>query len=192
MIKRMYDWTLSMSGHPRSLWVLAFVAFIESSFFPIPPDLLLIPLILAAPTRAFGIALIAVVASVAGGVFGYFIGAFAFEAIGQPILASLGKIDYISGFNQKFNEYGLWAVLIAGVTPFPFKVITIMSGWTSMPFGVFVFSSLVARSLRFFAVATLLYYFGAPIRNFIEKRLGLVFTVFIFVLIAGFFIIRII
>lgn len=192
MIKRMYDWTLSMSGHPRSLWVLAFVAFIESSFFPIPPDLLLIPLILAAPTRAFGIALIAVVASVAGGVFGYFIGAFAFEAIGQPILASLGKIDYISGFNQKFNEYGLWAVLIAGVTPFPFKVITIMSGWTSMPFGVFLFSSLVARSLRFFAVATLLYYFGAPIRNFIEKRLGLVFTVFIFVLIAGFFIIRII
>ena len=191
MIKRMYDWTLSMSGHPRSLWVLAFVAFIESSFFPIPPDLLLIPLILAAPTRAFGIALIAVVASVAGGVFGYFIGAFAFEAIGQPILASLGKIDYISGFNQKFNEYGLWAVLIAGVTPFPFKVITIMSGWTSMPFGVFVFSSLVARSLRFFAVATLLYYFGAPIRNFIEKRLGLVFTVFIFVLIAGFFMIRI-
>lgn len=192
MIKRMYDWTLSMSGHPRSLWVLAFVAFIESSFFPIPPDLLLIPLILAAPTRAFGIALIAVVASVAGGVFGYFIGAFAFEAIGQPILASLGKIDYISGFNQKFNEYGLWAVLIAGVTPFPFKVITIMSGWTSMPFGVFVFSSLVARSLRFFAVATLLYYFGAPIRNFIEKRLGLVFTVFIFVLIAGFFMLRII
>ena len=192
MIKRMYDWTVSMSGHPRSLWVLAFVAFIESSFFPIPPDLLLIPLILAAPTRAFGIALIAVVASVAGGVFGYFIGAFAFEAIGQPILASLGKIDYISGFNQKFNEYGLWAVLIAGVTPFPFKVITIMSGWTSMPFGVFVFSSLVARSLRFFAVATLLYYFGAPIRNFIEKRLGLVFTVFIFVLIAGFFMIRII
>lgn len=192
MIKRMYDWTLSMSGHPRSLWVLAFVAFIESSFFPIPPDLLLIPLILAAPTRAFGIALIAVVASVAGGVFGYFIGAFAFESIGQPILASLGKIDYISGFNQKFNEYGLWAVLIAGVTPFPFKVITIMSGWTSMPFGVFLFSSLVARSLRFFAVATLLYYFGAPIRNFIEKRLGLVFTVFIFVLIAGFFMIRII
>ena len=192
MIKRMYDWTLSMSGHPRSLWVLAFVAFIESSFFPIPPDLLLIPLILAAPTRAFGIALIAVVASVDGGVFGYFIGAFAFEAIGQPILASLGKIDYISGFNQKFNEYGLWAVLIAGVTPFPFKVITIMSGWTSMPFGVFLFSSLVARSLRFFAVATLLYYFGAPIRNFIEKRLGLVFTVFIFVLIAGFFMIRII
>ena len=192
MIKRMYDWTLSMSGHPRSLWVLAFVAFIESSFFPIPPDLLLIPLILAAPTRAFGIALIAVLASVAGGVFGYLIGAFAFEAIGQPILASLGKIDYITGFNQKFNEYGLWAVLIAGVTPFPFKVITIMSGWTSMPFGVFVFSSLVARSLRFFAVATLLYYFGAPIRNFIEKRLGLVFTVFIFVLIAGFFMIRVI
>ena len=191
MIKRMYDWTLSMSGHPRSLWVLAFVAFIESSFFPIPPDLLLSPLILATPTRAFGIALIAVIASVAGGVFGYLIGAFAFEAIGQPILASLGKMDYMADFNEKFNEYGLWAVLIAGITPFPFKVITIMSGWTSMPFGVFVFSSLAARSIRFFSVAALLYYCGVPIRHFIERRLNLVFTVFIFVLIAGFLIIRV-
>lgn len=192
MIRRMYDWTLSMSGHPSSLWVLAFIAFIESSFFPIPPDLLLIPLILAAPTRAFRIALIAVVASVAGGIFGYVIGAFAFEAIGQPILASLGKINYMTEFNQKFNEYGLWAVLIAGVTPFPFKVITIMSGWTSMPFGVFLLSSLAARSLRFFAVATLLYCFGPSIRDFIERRLGLVFTIFIFLLITGFFLIRII
>lgn len=87
MIKWMYDWTLSMAEHPRALWALAFVAFIESSFFPIPPDLLLIPLILAAPTRAYSIALIAMLASVAGGVFGYLIGAFAFEAIGQPILA---------------------------------------------------------------------------------------------------------
>ena len=181
----MYDWTLLMAEHPRALWALAFVAFIESSFFPIPPDLLLIPLVLAAPTRAFWIAFIAVVASVAGGVFGYLIGAFAFEAIGKPILDSLGKTGSIAEFNAKFNAYGLWAVLIAGVTPFPFKVITIMSGWTSMPFGVFLVSAIISRSLRFFAVAALLYFFGSPIRNFIERRLGLVFTLFVAILIVG-------
>ena len=185
MIQRMYDWTLLMAEHPRALWALAFVAFIESSFFPIPPDLLLIPLVLAAPTRAFWIAFIAVVASVAGGVFGYLIGAFAFEAIGKPILDSLGKAGSIAEFNAKFNAYGLWAVLIAGVTPFPFKVITIMSGWTSMHFGVFLVSAIIARSLRFFAVAALLYFFGSPIRNFIERRLGLVFTLFMAILIVG-------
>jgi len=185
MIQRMYDWTLLMAEHPRALWALAFVAFIESSFFPIPPDLLLIPLVLAAPTRAFWIAFIAVVASVAGGVFGYLIGAFAFEAIGKPILDSLGKAGNIAEFNAKFNAYGLWAVLIAGVTPFPFKVITIMSGWTSMPFGVFLVSAIIARSLRFFAVAALLYFFGSPIRNFIERRLGLVFTLFVAIFIIG-------
>ena len=185
MIQRMYDWTLLMAEHPRALWALAFVAFIESSFFPIPPDLLLIPLVLAAPTRAFGIAFIAAVASVAGGIFGYLIGAFAFEAIGKPILDSLGKTGSIAEFNTNFNAYGLWAVLIAGVTPFPFKVITIMSGWTSMPFGVFLVSAVIARSLRFFAVAALLYFFGSPIRNFIERRLGLVFTLFVVILIVG-------
>lgn len=190
MIKRMYDWTLSMAGHPRALWVLAFVAFIESSFFPIPPDLLLIPLILAAPTRAFWIASISVVASVAGGAFGYIIGAFAFETLGQPILTSLSNAESVAEFNDKFNSYGLWAVLVAGLTPFPFKVITIMSGWTGMPFGVFIVSAIAARALRFFAVAALLYYFGTPIRDFIERRLGLVFTLLVIVLIAGFFAFR--
>ena len=179
-----------MAGHPRALWVLAFVAFIESSFFPIPPDLLLIPLILAAPTRAFWIASIAVVASVAGGAFGYIIGAFAFETLGQPILTSLSNAESIAEFNDKFNSYGLWAVLVAGVTPFPFKVITIMSGWTGMPFGVFIVSAIVARALRFFAVAALLYYFGPSIRDFIERRLGLVFTLLVVILIAGFFAFR--
>jgi membrane protein YqaA with SNARE-associated domain len=169
---------------------LVLVAFIESSFFPIPPDLMLIPMILAARRQAFRIAFVAVVASVAGGLFGYAIGAFAFESIGQPILASLGKEGSMAVFNDKFNAYGIWAVLIAGVTPFPFKVITIMSGWTGMALMPFVLSALVARGLRFFAIALLLYYFGPPIRRFIEKHLGLVFTGFIVILAAGFFTIR--
>ena len=150
MIHRLYTWTLSLAEHPRALCALAIVAFIESSFFPIPPDIMLIPMILAARSQAFRIALVAVVASVAGGLFGYAIGAFAFESLGQPILASLGKESSMAAFNDKFNAYGTWAVLIAGVTPFPFKVITIMSGWTGMALVPFVLSALVARALRFF------------------------------------------
>ena len=187
MTRRMYNWTLAMAEHPRALWAFAFIAFIESSFFPIPPDILLIPLILAMPSRAFSIAFIAVTASVAGGIFGYFIGAFAFEAVGQPILSALGKIDSIAKFNETFNNYGLWAVIVAGVTPFPFKVITIMSGWSGFSFSIFVISAVVARSIRFFAVATLLYFFGAPIREFIEQRLGLLFTLIIVLLLGGIF-----
>jgi len=186
MLRRLYDWTLSMADHPRALWVLAFVAFIESSVFPIPPDILMIPMIIAAPHRAFWIAGIALVASVLGGMLGYAIGAFAYDGIGQPILASLGKAHAMEEFNARFNDLGFWAVLTAGVTPFPYKVITIMSGWTSMPLGTFILTSIVARGLRFFVVAALLWKFGEPSREFIEKRLGLMFILFIRVLVAGF------
>lgn len=187
MIKRLYEWTMGWADHPRALWVLAFVSFIESSVFPIPPDVLMIPMILAAPRRAWLIAGVALVSSVLGGLLGYFIGAFAFETIGQPILASLGKGDAMQEFNSRFNDLGFWAVLTAGVTPFPFKVITIMSGWTAMPLGTFIITSIIARGIRFFIVAGLLWKFGAPIRDFIERRLGLMFTLFIVILVAGFF-----
>lgn len=186
MIKKLYDWTLSMADHPRAIWVLAFVAFIESSVFPIPPDILMIPMIIAAPHRAWLIAGVALVSSVLGGLLGYAIGAFAYETIGAPILANLGKADAMAEFSTRFNDLGFWAVLTAGVTPFPYKVITIMSGWTGMPLATFIATSILARGLRFFAVAGLLWYFGAPIRDFIEKRLGLMFTLFVLVLIAGF------
>ncbi|MEP4198189.1 MAG: VTT domain-containing protein [Aliishimia sp.] len=174
-----------MADHPRALWVLAFVAFIESSVFPIPPDIIMIPMILAAPHRAFLIASVMLVSSVLGGLLGYGIGAFAFEAIGAPILEALGKDDAVAAFNTRFNDFGFWAVLTAGVTPFPYKVITIMSGWTSMPLGTFIATSILARGIRFFLVAALLWKFGEPIRDFIEKRLGLMFTLFILVLIGG-------
>jgi len=186
MLNRLYNWTLGLARHPHALWALALVAFVESSFFPIPPDIIMIPMIIAAPRRAFVIAGVALVASVLGGLLGYAIGAFAFETIGQPILASLGKADAMAEFSQRFNDVGFWAVLIAGVTPFPYKVITIMSGWTAMPLGTFVVTSILARSLRFFIVAALLWKFGAPIRDFIEKRLGLMFTLFVLLLLGGF------
>ena len=190
MIRGLYDWTMSLASHRHALWALAVVAFVESSFFPIPPDVLMIPMIIAAPRRAFLIAGVATVASVLGGLFGYFIGWGLFETIGQPIFDFYGKADAVEAFNARFNEYGAWAVLIAGVTPFPFKVITIMSGVTGLSLPVFILSSIVARALRFFLVAGLLYAFGAPIRDFIERRLGLVFTVFCVLLVGGFYVLR--
>ena len=190
MLKPLYDWTMRLAEHPRALWVLAIISFVESSVFPIPPDVLMIPLILATPHRAWLIALVATVSSVLGGLLGYGIGFFAFEQIGQPILEALGKLDRIEEFNATFNDAGFWAVLGAGITPFPYKVITIMSGWTGMPIMTFVVTSIVARGLRFFIVAALLWKFGAPVRDFIERRLGLVFTAFFVLLIGGFLALR--
>jgi membrane protein YqaA with SNARE-associated domain len=190
MLRRLYDWTMSLADHPKALWALALVSFIEASVFPIPPDVLMIPMVLAAPRRAWLIALVATVSSVLGGLAGYGIGHFFFESLGRPILESMGKADQMAAFNERFNGVGFWAVLVAGVTPFPFKVITIMSGWTAMPLGTFIITSIVARALRFFVVAGLLWGFGQPIRHFIERRLGIVFTLFVLLLVGGFYIVR--
>ncbi|WP_323005492.1 YqaA family protein [Pseudorhodobacter sp.] len=190
MIRALYNWTLGLAQSPRAIWALAFVAFIESSVFPIPPDILMIPMIIAAPRKAFWIALVATLASVSGGAFGYFIGSAFYESIGLPVLEFYGKTGEFAGFQQRYNEYGAWAVLIAGVTPFPYKVITILSGATGLSLPVFMAASLVARALRFFLIAALLWKFGAPIRDFIERRLGLMFTLAVALLIGGFIAVR--
>lgn len=190
MLNSLYDKTMGLADHPRAMWALAIVAFLESSVFPIPPDVLMIPMILARPSRAWLIALVALIASVLGGMLGYAIGAFFYDSIGAPILESMGKSDAMAEFNTRFNDFGFWAVLTAGITPFPYKVITIMSGWTGMPLGTFIATSILARALRFFLVAGLLWKFGEPVRDFIEKRLGLVLTVFVVLLIGGFFLVR--
>lgn len=190
MLDRLYIRLLALSQHPKALWVLALVAFAESSVFPIPPDVLILPMVLAAPSRAWIIALVAMVASVAGGLLGYAIGALMFEQLGRPILETLGKGDAVEAFNQRFNSLGFWAVLGAGLTPFPYKVITIMSGWTGMHLGTFIATSVLARGLRFFLLAALLWKFGTPIRTFIERRLGLLSTLFMLFLIGGFFMVQ--
>ena len=192
MLRALYDWTMAQATHPRALWILAFVAFVESSVFPIPPDVLMIPMILARPKQAWLIALVALVASVAGGIFGYVIGAFAFDQIGAPMLEAMGKGAAMEAFNIRFNDFGFWPVLIAGITPFPYKVITIMSGWTGLPLGTFIVTSIIARGVRFFLIAALLYKFGAPVRDFIERRLGLVFIVFVVLLLGGFYLVKVI
>lgn len=190
MLRALYDWTLSLARHPRALWALAIVAFVESSVFPIPPDVLMIPMIIAAPRKAFLIAGIATLASVLGGVAGYLIGWGVYDTVGRPVLEFYGKTEYFDDFAQRYNEWGAWVVLVAGVTPFPYKVITILSGATGLSFGVFVIASIVARGLRFFIVAVLLWKFGAPIRDFVEKRLGLMFTLFVVLLFGGFYAVK--
>jgi membrane protein YqaA with SNARE-associated domain len=186
MLRRLYDWTLNLAERRDALWVLAAVSFVESSVFPIPPDVLMIPMILAAPRRAFLIAGVATVSSVLGGALGYALGAFFFDTIGQPVLGFYGYTDKFAEFQATYNEWGAWAVLIAGVTPFPFKVITILSGVTGLDFMVFTIASVVARAARFFLVAALLWKFGPPMRVFIEQRLGLMVTLFVALLFGGF------
>lgn len=190
MLRSLYTWTIRLGESRYALYALALIAFVESSVFPIPPDVLLIPMVLALPRRAFMIAGIATLFSVLGGIFGYYIGYALFESVGQPVLEFYGKAAQFESFSDAYNQYGAWAVLIAGVTPFPFKVITILSGSTGLNFGVFVLSSIIARALRFFIVAALLWKFGVPIRNFIENRLGLVFTVAVVLLLGGFVLVK--
>ena len=186
MLRRLYDWTMTLAGHRRATSALAAVSFIESSVFPIPPDVLLIPMVLADRAKAFRIAFICTVSSVLGGMLGYAIGVFLFEEIGRPMLEFYGYAPKFADFQVKYNDWGAWAVFIAGVTPFPYKVITILSGVTALDIFIFTMASVAARGLRFYIVAALLWKFGEPIRDFIEKYLGLLFALFCVLLIGGF------
>lgn len=186
MLRRLYDWTMSQAGGRHAPTALAVVSFAESSFFPIPPDVMLIPMILARRSRAWIYAGLATLSSVIGGIFGYMIGFFLFEAIGVPILSFYGKTADFAAFTQLFNDYGVWIIIIKGMTPIPFKLLTIAAGVSHMDILAFAGASIVARAMRFFVVAALLFWFGAPIRDFVEKRLTLTLTVFVVLLIGGF------
>ena len=181
---------MDLAAHPKALWMLALVSFVESSFFPIPPDVMLIPMVLAAPTRAWRIAAVCTIASVVGGGFGYAIGIGGFETIGRPVLDFYGYMHKFEEFQALYREWGIWIVSAGGFTPLPYKVITITSGVMQLDVGTFLIVSLVSRGLRFFIVAALLWYFGEPIRRFIEANLGLLATLFFAFLLAGFAVIR--
>ena len=185
-----YEWTLAQAAAPYALWMLALIAFAESSVFPIPPDILLIPMVLAMRERAWLIAGVCTAASVAGGFLGYAIGALLFEAIGQPILEFYGYLDRFAEFQARYNEWGAWIVFFAGLTPFPYKVITIASGVTGLDLVTFGIASVLARGLRFYAVAALLWWFGPPIKRFIENNLGWLTIAFFVLLFGGFLLVR--
>jgi membrane protein YqaA with SNARE-associated domain len=190
MLRALYDKVLELGAHRNAPWALSGVSFLESSVFPIPPDVMLIPMVLADRAKAWVFAAIATVSSVLGGALGYAIGYFLFELVGQPILGFYGYTEAFSNFASRYNDYGAWIVFVAGVTPFPYKVITIASGATQLNFVVFMVASIAARGLRFFLVSGLLYWFGPPIRDFIEERLGLVTAVFLVLLIGGFVLVK--
>ena len=186
LLRRLYDWTMEQAERPYALAMLAFISFIESSVFPIPPDILLIPMILAQPHRAWLIAGVCTLASVAGGLFGYAIGAVFYETIGIVILEFYGYAEKFTEFQGMYNEQGAWIVFFAGLTPFPYKVITIASGVTSLDLVVFTVASILSRGLRFFLLAVLLWKFGPTIRTFIERYFGILTVVFFVLLVGGF------
>jgi membrane protein YqaA with SNARE-associated domain len=181
----LYDWTMQLANNPRAIWLLGFVSFIEAIFFPIPPDVLLIPMILANIKRAWLYAFVTTITSVIGGLVGYAIGYLAYEQIAEPLLLSLGKQAAMSLFSNSINENGFLIVLTAGISPIPFKVVSVMSGFTQMPVFVFLLSALLGRATRFFIVATLLKYYGEAIKSFIETYLGWLFLVFIAFIVLG-------
>ncbi|MHA1559068.1 MAG: YqaA family protein [Alphaproteobacteria bacterium] len=190
MLRRLYNDTMALASGRYAVPALAGVSFAESSFFPLPPDIILIPMVLAERAKAWWYALVATISSVVGGLAGYAIGVFLFNVVAEPLLEFYGYGEQFSEFQTWFADSGAWIVLFAGITPFPYKVITIASGTVGLSLPVFLIASIVARGLRFSIVAALLYFFGPPIRNFIERRLGLVFTIFMILLIGGFVLIR--
>ena len=186
MIRKLYDWTMSLAARPRALHALGAVSFAESSFFPIPPDVLLIPMVIAQRHRAWLIASVCTLASVAGGVLGYAIGYFLFATVGQAVIDFYGMQAAAAQFHDWYRDFGLYVILIKGLTPIPYKIVTIMSGAAAFDIWVFVAASVITRGLRFYVVAGLLRQFGEPIRAFIERRLTLLFFLTLLLIVSGF------
>ncbi|PPR26059.1 MAG: hypothetical protein CFH40_00171 [Alphaproteobacteria bacterium MarineAlpha10_Bin3] len=190
MLRRLYDWTMDLAAKPNAMLWLAVLAFAESSFFPIPPDVLIIPMVLAAPTRAWRIVAVATAASALGGLAGYAIGLFVFETLGRMILDFYGYFDKFERFQDWYREWGGWIVFAGGFSPIPYKVITIASGSVNLDLATFTVVSVISRGARFLLVAALLWRFGPPIRAFIERWLGPLTLAFVLLLVLGFVAVR--
>jgi membrane protein YqaA with SNARE-associated domain len=190
MLKAIYEWMMAKAAHRHAIWWLAAVSFIESSVFPIPPDVMLIPIVLAAPTRWARVALVCTISSVLGGFLGYAIGAFAMDTIGMAILAAFHLTDKFYALKPIIDEWGVWFIIVKGMTPIPYKLVTITAGAFDFDLLKFTLASIVARGMRFFLVAALLWKFGPPIRVFVEQRLKLVTTVFVLLLVGGFVLLK--
>ena len=186
MLRRLYDWTMAKAAHPKAEWWLALFAFVEASFFPIPPHPLLGLMCLAEPKRAIRFAAVATMASVAGGLLGYAIGHFVYESVGAQMLAALGLKDSFPQAACYLREYGAEIIMIKGATPIPFKLLTITAGFIGMPILTFVLASVVSRAISFMIVGVLFRLFGAPIKAFIDRYLGLATAAFAFLVVAGF------
>jgi len=190
LIKKLYDWVLHWAETPYAVPALFLLAFAESSFFPVPPDVLLIALAISIPKKAFKYALICMVGSVIGGILGYGIGVYGYESVGRPIVDFYHGQEVMELIKTKYDQHGFLGILIAAITPIPYKVFTIASGVFKFDFWLFTLASIIGRSTRFFIVAALIWKFGSPIRNFIEKYFNLLSILFMILLIGGFLLIK--
>lgn len=190
IIKKLYDWVLHWAGTPYALPALFVLAFAESSFFPVPPDVLLITLAISLPRKSFKYASICTIGSVIGGIVGYGIGLYGYEAVGRPIVAFYHGQEIMNMIKLKYDQHGFLGILIAAITPIPYKVFTISSGVFQFNFPLFVLASILGRSTRFFVVAGLIWKFGPPIREFIDRYFNLLSYTFIILLIGGFIVIK--
>jgi membrane protein YqaA with SNARE-associated domain len=173
MLRRLYDWCVDSSGKPHAAWVLGAVSFAESSFFPVPPDIMLIPMSLARPERAWFFAAVCTVTSVAGGLLGYFIGAVLYDTAGQWLIQLYGLGGKVDAFRAGYAQYGALIILLKGLTPIPYKLVTITSGFAGFNLGLFIVLSIITRGARFFLEGFLLNRYGERARTIIEKRLGM-------------------
>jgi len=190
MLKKLYDWIVSFSSHPKAVWVLAVVAFAESSFFPVPPIPLLVPMCVAQPKRAWYFATVCAVSSALGGILGYAIGHLLYDSVGLWIIHTYGLEQQAASLRERANDYWIWILMTKGLTPIPFKLVTIMSGLIDFNFGLFICGSFFARFTFFFLMAAALRVYGDQIRDFIEKRLKLATFILLFFLVGGFVAIR--
>ena len=186
MLRRIYDWCIEAAHKPYALWIMGAVSFAESSFFPVPPDVMLIPMSLARPQRAWLYAVICTVTSVLGGIVGYAIGAGLYDSVGQWLMHLYGLTDKVEAFRASYAEWGAWIIIGKGLTPIPYKLVTITSGFAGYNIWLFVLSSVIARGGRFFIVAILLNRYGDAIRAQIEKRLGMWVAIGVAVIVLGF------
>jgi membrane protein YqaA with SNARE-associated domain len=189
-MRRLYDWVMRLAQHRYAIPLMGVVAFAESSFFPIPPDVMLVPLVLANRKKAFTIAAVCTVCSVVGGLLGYAIGYYFFETIGAWVVKTYGLQAGLERFREQFAQWGIYVILIKGLTPIPYKLVTIASGAAHFDLFTFVWASIVTRGIRFFLVAALLWKYGEPIRAFIEERFTLVTWAFLIALVGGFLVVR--
>jgi membrane protein YqaA with SNARE-associated domain len=185
MLRRLYDWCIAAADKPYATWLLAFVSFTESSFFPIPPDTMLIPMSLARPDKAWTYATQCTLASVAGGVLGYFIGAVLYDSVGLWLVKLYGMENKIEAFREAYAQWGSLIILIKGVTPIPYKLVTIASGFAGYSLVMFILLSFIARGMRFYLVAFLLNRYGVQAREIIEERLGFWVSLAAILLIGG-------
>jgi membrane protein YqaA with SNARE-associated domain len=184
-LRRLYDWCIAAADKPHATWLLGAVSFMESSFFPVPPDAMLIPMAVARPGRAWFFATVCTLTSVAGGVLGYFIGAVLYDSVGHWLIQLYGYGSKVEAFREAYAYWGTWIILIKGLTPIPYKLVTITSGFAGYNFFLFVVLSLVTRGMRFYALAFLLNRYGDQARAIIEERLTFWATSFAVVLVAG-------